>query len=434
MAPQDSDSSDEDTESFTTTDVLLGYASKEPTGDIISQLGGRPIWLDPSQPPSAALARCKICNDYMPLLLQLHGDLPEYFPGHERRLHMFGCKRRTCRRKEGSMRAIRSVRVTDTARSAKNKRAQKTSVHSQTPVAAPLQNLGSSIFGIAPPSAVSGQTNPFSSPTMSQNNNPFSSNPVSTSSGSSSNPSASINPVASDISKLPDNFAEKVRFSSPPITASTPKPPPEPWPSDISLAQPYPSYHLDADYETLDQVSEQPIPSATMMDLDEPNGASSNSAKEDTDTFESTIDKTFQRFADRLAQNPLQVLRYEFRGFPLLYSKTDPVGILVAPHQHHFAGHDNTGGNNKIATAHRTGSAAIGLPPCQNCGAGRVFEMQLTPQAIMELEVNEVGLEGMEWGNVILGVCSADCGGGEAGAVGYVEEWVGVQWEERDRP
>lgn len=54
----------------------------------------------------------------------------------------------------------------------------------------------------------------------------------------------------------------------------------------------------------------------------------------------------------------------------------------------------------------------------------------------MELEVQEVGLEGMEWGTVVLGVCAGDCqvGGikvGEGGGVGYVEEWVGVQWEER---
>ncbi|MCJ1378075.1 hypothetical protein MMC17_001171 [Xylographa soralifera] len=432
MAPHDSDSSDDGTEDFTTTDVLLGYASKEPTGDIISQLGGRPTWLDPSQPPSAALARCRICNDYMPLLLQLHGDLPEYFPGHERRLHMFGCKRRTCRRKEGSIRAIRSVRVTDSSRNAKTKRAQKSSVDSRSPVATPLQNLGSSIFGVAPPSTSNGQTNPFSSPTTSNNNNPFSSNPFSTSSGSPSNYTTSPKPTAPESPDLPDTFAEKVRLSSPPLTTSTPQTPPEPWSSDTDLAQPYPAYHLDADYESLDQVSEQPTPPTTMMDLDEPNSSSSSSAKEDAETFESTIDKTFQRFADRLAQNPLQVLRYEFRGFPLLYSKTDTVGKLLAPYQHDFAGHDKNGSNTKITTAKRAGSAAIGLPSCQSCGAGRVFELQLTPQTIAELEVDEVGLEGMEWGNVILGVCSADCGG-EAGAVGYVEEWVGVQWEERER-
>ena len=41
MPPADSDSSDE--ESYTTTNVLLGYASKEPTDDTFSQLGGSPV-------------------------------------------------------------------------------------------------------------------------------------------------------------------------------------------------------------------------------------------------------------------------------------------------------------------------------------------------------------------------------------------------------
>lgn len=61
-----------------------------------------------------------------------------------------------------------------------------------------------------------------------------------------------------------------------------------------------------------------------------------------------------------------------------------------------------------------------------------MFELQLTPQAIAELEAEEMSLEGMDWGSVILGVCSADClpRGLEVGQVGYLEEWVGVQWEE----
>jgi pre-rRNA-processing protein TSR4 len=48
------------------------------------------------------------------------------------------------------------------------------------------------------------------------------------------------------------------------------------------------------------------------------------------------------------------------------------------------------------------------------------------------LEEEELGLDGMDWGTVILGVCGLDCspsGTGE-GDVGYAEEWVGVQWEE----
>lgn len=43
MPPNDSDSSDDESASFTTTNVLLGYASKDPTDDDFSQLGGYPV-------------------------------------------------------------------------------------------------------------------------------------------------------------------------------------------------------------------------------------------------------------------------------------------------------------------------------------------------------------------------------------------------------
>lgn len=45
MASVNSDSSDEETDSYSTTNVLLGYASKEPTDDPSSQLGGQPVSL-----------------------------------------------------------------------------------------------------------------------------------------------------------------------------------------------------------------------------------------------------------------------------------------------------------------------------------------------------------------------------------------------------
>ena len=41
--PGDGDSSDEGVDDFTTTNVLLGYASEAATEDPISQLGGQPV-------------------------------------------------------------------------------------------------------------------------------------------------------------------------------------------------------------------------------------------------------------------------------------------------------------------------------------------------------------------------------------------------------
>lgn len=43
MAPYDSDDSLDDDQSYTETDVLLGYASKDSNGETISKLGGRPV-------------------------------------------------------------------------------------------------------------------------------------------------------------------------------------------------------------------------------------------------------------------------------------------------------------------------------------------------------------------------------------------------------
>ena len=53
MAPYDSDSSD-DGGDYTETNVLLGYAAKEATGDAISHIGGAPV-CTPSTTPSVFL-------------------------------------------------------------------------------------------------------------------------------------------------------------------------------------------------------------------------------------------------------------------------------------------------------------------------------------------------------------------------------------------
>ncbi|MCJ1249455.1 hypothetical protein MMC30_006679 [Trapelia coarctata] len=421
MAPHDSDSSDEDTENYTTTNVVLGYASKEPTDDSISQLGGRPTWLGQSEPPSAALARCMFCNNIMPLLLQLHADIPEHFPDHDRRLYVFACRKKACRRRNGSIKAVRGIKLRKPAR-ATNPSTNNTNPPQAKPstTTAP-PTLGNSIFGVTSSPASSVNPNPFSSPAAGSGN-PFSSNPFSappTNTSPNPIPTVAINDMPSD---LPATFADKVRLSNPPAPPPSPAAP-EPWPSESDLPTPYPSYHLDADYETLDQPAELPIPT-TSMNVDDPPGGSSSSTKEDADTFESTIDKTFQRFADRLAQNPLQVVRYEFGGLPLLYSKTDFVGQLISLH--------HSSSNTKVSVTRRGGTSGFGASACLECGATRVFELQLTPQAISELEAEEDGLEGMEWGNVIVGVCGKDCGG-EVGRVTYFQEWVGVQWEERGK-
>ncbi|KAI9823306.1 MAG: hypothetical protein M1832_002530 [Thelocarpon impressellum] len=430
MAGYDSDSSSSSTD-YTSTSVLLGYASAEPTDDAISQLGGHPTWLDETRPPSASLARCKVCNGLMSLLLQLNGNLPEVFPGHERRLWVFGCRGRTCAQKDGSVRAVRGVRVTKVEKEeAVGEGSKKAEVKER-------QGLGQALFNSTPSSS---SNNPFSSAMTSPGS---ASNPFSTGFGSANPFSTSPLPPPSTLAAIPpqkpspsaaplaDTFAAKLSLNLPP---APPLAPPEPWPASAALPLAYTRHDLDADYETLPSPPQPQPPAADpalaavlLRDGD----LTSTSAAEEAEAYESSLDKTFQRFSDRLAENPLQVLRYEWAGQPLLYSREDAVGRIFTPPQ---------------PTAATSVAVKSGIPPCPRCNAARVFEAQLTPRAITELEAGAEGsgAEGMEWGTVILGVCSRDCalpgsgpgsGSGEdeegKSGVGYGEEWCGVQWEGR---
>ncbi|KAK7937241.1 uncharacterized protein PG986_014109 [Apiospora aurea] len=424
MAPYDSDSSGGEEEEYTETNVLLGYASKDADDDTISRLGGRPEWLDPSSPPSAALARCKVCKDMMVVILQLNGELPEQFPGHERRIYVFACRKNTCRRKDGSIRAVRGVRIAPGSKvvAAKEEKEEKKPAPPAKAEPKPITTgLGESLFGAKPIGSSTGSANPFATGKSSgaAPSNPFASaaNPFSKPAAPDAEESkpADAEPkeeatvtekVAEAVSSLPQTFAETLNLNNPQAKSDKPEPT-EPWPAEKDLPAPYPvSYLADADYETLDPTP-APVPQAVQMDVDDPSAAGgSGGGKEEKDVFESTMDADFQKFADRLAQNPEQVIRYEFRGQPLLYSKTDPVGQNL--------------------------STGRSMPRCGNCGSARTFEVQMTPNAIAELEAEEMGLEGMDWGTIIVGVCDSDCqarGVGE-GEAGYLEEWAGVQWEE----
>jgi pre-rRNA-processing protein TSR4 len=347
----------------------------------------------------------------MTLLLQLNGDLPEKFPGHERWLYIFGCRRKTCRRKEGSIKSLRGNRI---SKSPKTEPKSASALESKAP--APRTDLGTALFG--GPTPTPAQSNPFSSGNASISANPFSSGL------SSANPFGGMSALAAKPAQEPvtssftASFASKAKIAdSETVVLNAPPRPHEPWPSTSDLPPAYPIYYFDVEYETLDKPSNQQVDvDAHMTSID--TGEGSSGGAEDKVLFESTMDKAFQKFADRLGQNPEQALRYEFRGTPLLYSTADAIGKRLAP--------EHTG---RVAVANADGSR---IPRCQNCGSGRVFEAQLTPHAITVLEEDEMTLEGMEWGTILLAVCSKDCSpqGTSVGEVGYTEEWAGVQWEE----
>lgn len=350
---------------------------------------------------------------------------------------MFSCRNKGCRRKEGSIRALRATRVSVEAVKKDKERKEKETKEKEEAERREKERkekdgkLGSAVFGVSgnpfAKTAGSGNANPFATGAGAMSANPFAkpaaggANPFGTSNSSTQaeKPAEPETKATQELPKdLPRTFAETLSLNNNnnPQTTAGPPSPPEPWPAESELPPAYPvSYLGEAEYETLDPLPLPPQAITTgTMDLEDASGSASGggNGKEDKDVFESTIDSTFQKFADRLAQNPDQCIRYEFGGQPLLYSKTDTVGKKL---------HD--------VPASGVGKA---LPRCGSCGSERVFEVQMTSQAIAELEEGEDDMEGIDWGTVIVGVCGRDCLGRDMveGGTAYVEEWAGVQWEE----
>jgi pre-rRNA-processing protein TSR4 len=323
---------------------------------------------------------------------------------------------------------IRGVRISPDAPAVGSKDSKEIKPVKEAPpvLKASSQGLGEALFGVKP-AAATARANPFatsSSSTVPTNPfapkaaqpNPFSAPQKKAPADTPEEPPKQASPEPDIAKDLPKTFAETLSLNNP--QTQGPPPPPEPWPEESAQPEPYPIRWLsDAEYETLEPVTMLNLP-AQKMEIDSSDAGGSSGGKEDKEVFESSMDSTFQKFADRVGENPDQCIRYEFAGQPLLYSKTDAVGTLL-----HITGESNV----KVTT---TGSK--GFPTCGNCGAGRVFEVQLAPHAIEELEIDEDGLDGMDWGTVIVGVCERDCQqkGVVAGEAGYVEEWAGVQWEE----
>lgn len=365
----------------------------------------------------------------MTLLLQLDGEIPE--SPHQRIFYVFACVQTQCRRKPGGVRAIRGVGLRKGALAKaeeEQKKAQEQKVREIEEAQKKKDEVaraGSILFGSESGLGIGGNANPFSMG-GSAGANPFGNpcgNPFSTGNSAIENPTATIPPPSTSTSDLSMNFASALKLNLQPPAAkdSDPEPlfygPPEPWPNPLPQP-PFPIYFLDADYEQLDSTPESLLQSATQnvrTDAASLVDSSSSSGGDDWGGYEkSNLDTTFQKFADRVAENPEQVLRYEHKGVPLLYSKADVVGKLLSP-------------LNAVQEPLKN------VPRCPGCGKQRFYEFQLMPHAIAMLEADDVGLDGMEWGTIIVASCVCLPKRIDENRVGYVEEWVGVQWEQQKK-
>ncbi|KAG8971233.1 hypothetical protein FRB90_010560, partial [Tulasnella sp. 427] len=112
--PDYSDSDDESIHEELETGVLLGLpdgfiSSKTDLFDpAVSRMGGVPTFLPSTSIPPPDISHCKSCYDPMELLIQVWCPF-EQSP-MDRMLYVWGCSRAGCQRKDGSVRAYRSVK------------------------------------------------------------------------------------------------------------------------------------------------------------------------------------------------------------------------------------------------------------------------------------------------------------------------------------
>ncbi|SCU99051.1 LADA_0H17260g1_1 [Lachancea dasiensis] len=383
-----------------TSQVYLGFVDaaikqSDPLSTEDTFIGGEPVWLHPESKPKDSLLECGSCHTptHMKLLLQAFAPLDpdqvdevagklkasstNYDIDGERVLYVFMCSK--CARKAGSVCCVRGV-----------KKANR-SVDLNTKMESQIKEKD---FSINPFDLNQSSANPFAGPVGgSETTNPFTK--------SAENPfekkvNNSQNSQADGSTAVSMKVARKEHDALP----------------NRKFEKGYPGYFLYVDEESF----KNKIPDHlklpknlkidnTVLDVNPEEDDSLSSSKITLDPRTEKLSKfldddVFQKFQEVAGYNPSQVLRYDFGGKPLYYAdtKVDLEKIVPAP----------------------------GFNPSSK----RVFELQLMPKMILDLEDTVVEKGGMEWGTIMVftDIENYTPNFDERG-VGYVSECVRVQWE-----
>lgn len=429
---------DSDNESISsapvTTNTLLGYvdveiSENEPLYSNDSFIGGQPIPMDELSPIPSKLVYCKNCSKPMRLLTQCCAELPNTW--YDRKLYVFICIETNCRRKDGSVRAIRGIKKDDVIikqrQLEETKRIEAENLKEQKKIEKEeeTKNLVKNLFT----SSDNKPSNPFASP--SSDSNPFAS------------PSSDSNPFASSLNtsetKKIDTEITKIREAE--IASKSLKPVKNQSKGSVTnyTLPEFKGFILYFEIEKLDPANQvlAPLPDNLKIDEEgtviEDNSSANNvqssnlpkinPEKNTTEDISKLFDdQTFQNFTRILSYNTQQVIRYEPNGSPILYSSRDKVSqIFYTPE-----------GKFKKTTEWNIPS------PSYHPSGNRRFEMQLMPKMIIDLEndvddIARIMKNGMEWGTIIVATDSEDfvpLNWLDDNGVCYLEEWCGVQWED----
>ncbi|KAG0660383.1 hypothetical protein C6P45_001588 [Maudiozyma exigua] len=405
----------EDSYSKKKSDVYLAYVDapiKENDNLSVTDtfIGGSPIWLHPDSIPDSSMLQCSSCKSdkFMKLLIQAFAPIDneqmepilsnlqlqytnfEFDDSHisaddDRILYVFICT--NCPRKLGGVKCIRGV----LRHSNNNKTKIDEIVKDET--------MGKK-FDI----------NPFDI-SSNTDSNPFSTNGNATNSTNTENPFA-INMTAGSTIQT-NNEKEDNKLSRKALR----KLHDEETDKEHNSEREFKGYLLYVEQETFQHKPDHlKLPKNLKIDKDalelsEEKIIDTEELEKDPIKMDPRTEKlsqfldddVFQKFQEIVAYNPLQVLRYDMGGKPLYYAATKPLLDTIIP------------------------------TPEFNKNSKRVFEMQLMPKMIMDLEENEVSVnDGMEWGTILIFTDAENhTPKFDNNGVGYVEECVRVQWEKR---
>ncbi|WOO83349.1 ribosome small subunit biogenesis protein [Vanrija pseudolonga] len=390
----------------------------------ISFLGGYPTF-PPVPGPSTApeSVRCGVCHQPIPLLAQVYCPLEN--GENDRTIYVWACARPGCRRREGTIRAFRaSARNEEYVADVEAKRAEAERIAAEERAKARINPFtvkdapaGGALFGGGQPLFGAAPSNPFGAPSPA--------------------------PAAAAAAAAPTTPLASLKIGEP-----------------STLAPPLPAYQPAQYLTTIDEYL--PLPgsddeSDIESDEDEAPEAKAEWRDEGWEKLlPKGVDDIFERFVRRLESaedGASQVLRYDFNAVPLPYSSSSPLFKKLFPKAPTRAPSSE---EEEVNLSEFYTDASI--PKCTRCGKKRVFELQLVPQLINVLRPAAISTDGkapapapakkpqteaerkaelqrlakgeladgeaaeMEWGNIMVFSCQADC-------VGVGEEWVGVEWE-----
>ncbi|CCH59967.1 hypothetical protein TBLA_0C01530 [Henningerozyma blattae CBS 6284] len=387
-------------------------------------IGGKPIWLVEDSKPNDELLNCKNCKNHsnMKLLLQSFAPLDEELmeelqvkndvsnlnmsyinADDDRVLYIFICTK--CQGKNNSINVLEVLSKINTQ--------SNQQITSSSIVTEKINSLDEGKKFDINPFDLSNNANPFANGGDNKNNDTDNNNPFS----NSANPFASISNEKNQQTKENDKNEEKISIKMARKLHDKMKD------KEFNKDKEFKNYLLYVEEETFKnkkpdflklpknlKINKEAVELSEDGIIEKDTLDGNNPIKLDprTERLSKFLDDdTFQKFQEIIGYNPGQVLRYNIGGEPLLYSK-DKHGIKNI--------------NDIVAR------------PSYNPSSKRIFEMQLMPKMILDLEEDDIDVnKGMEWGTVMIFsdlenyIPEFDSNG-----VGYVEELVKVQWEIRD--